>query len=137
MSPAEALVRGAGALHLLQIPGMYLTRRILGIPSLLANSAPFQRRLTIAFGIGVISYVVGTGCINLCFTGSVIASDAGRALSLLQACAWSARAVQQRYSLGPCWPAGGRWLHLALSSLYSLLALCYLALSFVLAPIWS
>jgi hypothetical protein len=136
MSAAETVVLAAGAVHLLQIPGVYYVRRELDWRGMLSQLNPVNRRLAIAFGLGVIFYVLGTGFINLLFSRSVVESQAGRALNLLQAAAWSTRALQQRYSLGPCWPARSRWLHYVLSFVYGGLALAYTSVSCLLAPIW-
>jgi hypothetical protein len=137
MNAAEIVVLAAGGVHLLQIPGVYFVRRELNWRGMLAELDPVNRRLAVAFGLGVIFYVLGTGFINLLCSHSVVSSEAGRALNLLQAAAWAARALQQRFSLGPCWPAKSRWLHYVLSVAYGSLALAYTLVSLVLAPIWS
>lgn len=124
---APALVLAAGALQLLQLPGMVIGQRLLGWRDDLAQLRPVNRRLVMAFGVGVFLYVVGSGLIAMREPRSFAESPLGVSLCLLQALAWSARAVQQRFSIGPVWPHASRWLHRALLAIYSTLAVSYAA----------
>lgn len=137
MSSAETVVFVLGALQLCQLPGLHFIRRELSFGDELDQHDSVSRRLIIAIGLGIVFYVAGTGFINVLCARSMVESVAGRALSALQAIAWSARAVQQRYSLGPRWPERARWLHVLLSCAYSTLALGYTLLTLVLAPVWA
>lgn len=125
MIDARHVVAAAGALQLLQLPGMALGQRLLGWRRDLAGLDLVNRRLVTAMGIGIVLYVVGTGLIAIREAAAMTTTRLGVSLCLLQAVAWSARALQQRFVIGPAWPRGARWLHRALLVVYGGLALSY------------
>jgi hypothetical protein len=125
LTGAAQLLRVAAGLQLLQLPGMIVGQHYLGWRQDLSRLTPVNRRLVVALGVGIVLYVVGTALITLLYPRPMAESALGRALCVLQAAAWSARVLQQVLVIGPLWPTEVRWLHRSLTAIYSLLALGY------------
>ncbi len=122
--PSQLLVL-ACALQFLQVPGMIIGQRVLAWGEDLSRLSPTSRRLVLALGVGIMLYVCGSGAIGLLYPRAIVTSDVGRALCVLQAVAWSVRALLQLFVIGPSWPLHGRWLGRSLAVVYSSLALSY------------
>jgi len=126
---AEPLLRIAGGLQLLQLPGMIVAQRSLGWHAELDRLSLVNRRLVGAIAFGIISYVFGTALLNFLVTAEIVNSRLGVALCWLQALAWTLRAVLQFVWILPSWPpSAGRALGQLFSAIYSALALTYLTL---------
>jgi len=126
---AELVLRMAGGLQLLQLPGMIVAQRSLGWHAELERLSLVNRRLISAIALGIVAYVFGTALLNFFVTAEIVNSRLGVALCWLQAAAWSLRALLQLVWIVPCWPSSaGRPLGRLFSAIYSVLALLYLTL---------
>lgn len=121
----ETMLQLAGALQLLQTPAIVAGQRKLSWLDELQALTPLGRRFVYAIATGVFCYVTGSGVLTLFMAEEIAETRLGLALCVLQAVAWTARASQQFVSMAPVWPNQGRWLHFAMESVYSSLAMLY------------
>jgi hypothetical protein len=131
INPESLLVLTCG-LQFLQLPGMFIGQRVLGWQEELGRLTTVSRRLIIALGMGITAYVCGTGAIGLFYPHALATSELGRALCVLQAVAWTIRALFQLLAIGPAWPLRTRWLHRSLATTYSALAVGYSVICWLL-----
>lgn len=121
------LVFVAGALHFLQIPGMLVALRTLGVGSELRSLPPLVHRMVVVMAGGIVLCVLGLGLVVTCWSEQVATTRLGAALCAFGCVFWGYRSVVQIVLYARLWPPQGTWAHRILALLFPLKTLVYAA----------
>jgi hypothetical protein len=127
------LIRVAGALHFVQVPGMLVTLGRLQLGGQLAAVSPLLRQMVLVMGVGIVLCVLGTGACVALGAEDVATTQLGWFLCCFGAVFWSYRSAIQIGVYARSFPRNASALHHALSVLFPIKALTYL-LCLVLLP---
>jgi hypothetical protein len=122
----------AALLHLVQLPAMFVARRVLDWQGELARLAPINQRILAVIAGGIMVCVLGLSMLVLALHGSLLESRAGVGLCVFLSVFWAYRGAVQFWVYARIWPAGERWAHHGLCVLFVVLTTAY-ALSASLA----
>lgn len=122
----------AAALHLVQLPAMFVARRVLDWQGELGRLAPINQRILAVIAGGILVCVLGLAALVLALHGQLLESRAGVGLCAFLSVFWAYRGAVQVCVYARIWPVGQRWAHHALCLLFAVLTLAY-ALSVVVA----
>jgi hypothetical protein len=117
----------AALLHFVQIPSMFVARRVLDWEEELRRLAPINRRIIAVIAGGILVCVLGLATLVLALHGELLRSRAGILLCVFLSVFWAYRGVVQFLVYGRIWPAGERWSHYALCLLFVVLTAAYAA----------
>lgn len=121
-----------GALHFVQLPAMFVARRVLDWGGELSRLAPINRRIVQVMGGGILLCVLGLGSLVLALHGQLLHSPSGVGVCAFLALFWAYRCAVQFLVYAQLWPAGQRWTELGSKLLFASLTAIY-SLSVLLA----
>jgi hypothetical protein len=115
----------AALLHFVQIPSMFVARRVLDWDEELGRLAPINRRIVAVIGGGILVCVLGQALLVLALHGQLLHSRAGTLLCVFLSVFWAYRGSVQFFVYGRIWPPRERWSHHALCLLFVVLTAAY------------
>jgi hypothetical protein len=119
------LIRVAGGLHFVQIPGMVATFRRLGLGAGLAELSPLLRQMVIVMAGGIVLCVLGTGACVTFDAEDVASTRLGLSLCIFGTVFWSYRSAIQLIVYARSFPKDTRLVHHFLSLLFPIKAAIY------------
>jgi hypothetical protein len=119
------LVRVAGALHFVQVPGMLLTLRRLQLSDRLAVLPALMRQMVLVMSGGIVLCVLGVGACVLLNAREVVASRLGWSLCCFGMVFWAYRSAIQLAVYSRSFPRNAGVLHHALAVLFPVKTLVY------------
>jgi hypothetical protein len=127
------LIRAAGALHFVQVPGMVVTLWRLRLGEQLAGLPPLLRQMMLVMSGGIVLCVLGTGACVALGAEDVASTRLGWLLCCFGALFWGYRSAIQLALYARSFPRNASALHHALSVLFPVKTVAYL-LCLVLLP---
>lgn len=119
-----------GFLHFVQIPAMFIARRVLDWQGELSRLAPINRQIVRVIGGGILVCVLGLGLLVIIEHGQLLHSSVGIGLCVFLSLFWAYRGGVQLFVYADLWPSGHRWSHfgsillfVSLTSIYAISAL--------------
>jgi hypothetical protein len=129
------LIRVAGALHFVQVPGMLVTLGRLRLGGQLAAVPPLLRQMILVMGVGIVLSVLGTGACVALGAEDVATTQLGWFLCCFGAVFWGYRSAIQLVVYARSFPKNASALHHALSVLFPIKTGVYVTcLAFLPAP---
>jgi hypothetical protein len=130
------LIRAAGALHFMQVPGMLVTLWRLRLGEQLAGVPPLLRQMMLVMGGGIVLCVLGMGtCVTL-GAEDVASTRLGWYLCCFGAIFWGYRSAIQIALYARSFPRNASALHHVLSVLFPVKTLAYTACAVLLPFPW-
>jgi hypothetical protein len=130
------LIRFAGALHFLQVPGMLITLWRLRLGEQFAGLPPLLRQMVLVMGGGIVLCVLGTGTCVVLGAEDVARTRLGWLFCGFGMLFWGYRSAIQIALYARSFPRDASALHHALSVLFPVKTLTYLACLLLLESPW-